>query len=286
MIIGRKEEQQDLLRACNSEYSEFVAVTGRRRIGKTFLIRETFGYKFAFQHSGLANQNTRAQLKEFRQSLLRSGMKKCRVPVDWSDAFFLLSQLLDQQESGKKVVFIDELPWMDAPRSNFVSAIEHFWNGYASARKDILLIICGSATSWIINNVFKNHGGLHNRVTYRINLAPFTLLECEQYAKSRCLGINRYGILEGYMVMGGQVALRIQRALRLALQESAALRQCSCNTWYKACGHDARRADKRRQHHKQRTSYKGVGRLGSLWIYPKIQPRWCRHPQGCSLPAC
>ena len=87
MIIGRKEEQQELLRACNSEYSEFVAVTGRRRIGKTFLIRETFGYKFAFQHSGLANQNTRAQLKEFRQSLLRSGMKKCRVPVDWSDAF-------------------------------------------------------------------------------------------------------------------------------------------------------------------------------------------------------
>ena len=130
-------------------------------------------------------------------------MKKCRIPVDWSDAFFLLSQLLDQQESGKKVVFIDELPWMDAPRSNFVSAIEHFWNGYASARKDILLIICGSATSWIINNVFKNHGGLHNRVTYRINLAPFTLLECEQYAKSRCLGINRYGILECYMVMGG-----------------------------------------------------------------------------------
>ena len=203
MIIGRKEEKQELLRAYNSEYSEFVAVTGRRRIGKTFLIRETFGYKFAFQHSGLANQNTRAQLKEFRQSLLRSGMKKCRVPVDWSDAFFLLSQLLDQQGDGKKVVFIDELPWMDAPRSNFVSAIEHFWNGYASARKDILLIICGSATSWIINNVFKNHGGLHNRVTYRINLAPFTLLECEQYAKSRSLSMNRFGILECYMVMGG-----------------------------------------------------------------------------------
>ena len=203
MLIGRKEEKQELLRAYNSEYSEFVAVTGRRRIGKTFLIRETFGYKFAFQHSGLANQNTRAQLKEFRQSLLRSGMKKCRVPVDWSDAFFLLSQLLDQQGDGKKVVFIDELPWMDAPRSNFVSAIEHFWNGYASARKDILLIICGSATSWIINNVFKNHGGLHNRVTYRINLAPFTLLECEQYAKSRSLSMNRFGILECYMVMGG-----------------------------------------------------------------------------------
>ncbi len=92
---------------------------------------------------------------------------------------------------------------MDAPRSNFVSALEHFGNGYASARKDILLIICGSATSWIINNIFRNHGGLHNRVTYRINLAPFTLYECEQYAKSLRLGINRYAILECYMIMGG-----------------------------------------------------------------------------------
>ena len=203
MLIGRKAEQQELLKAYKSEYSEFVAVTGRRRIGKTFLVRETFNYQFAFQHSGVANQNTRSQLREFRQSLLRCGMKKCRVPVDWFDAFFLLSELLDRQEGKKKVVFIDELPWMDAPRSNFVSALEHFWNGYASSKRDILLIICGSATSWIINNVFRNHGGLHNRVTYRIHLAPFTLHECEQYAESLQLSINRYAILECYMVMGG-----------------------------------------------------------------------------------
>ena len=203
MLIGRKKEQGELLRAYESEYSEFVAVTGRRRIGKTFLVRETFGYKFAFQHSGLANQKTRIQLQEFRQSLMQSGMKKCRMPTDWFDAFFLLSQFLNTQPDGKKVVFIDELPWMDAPRSNFVSALEHFWNGYASARKDVLLIICGSATSWIINNVFRNHGGLHNRVTYRIHLAPFTLHECEQYAQSRHLDLSRFGILECYMVMGG-----------------------------------------------------------------------------------
>ncbi|MBQ2098139.1 MAG: ATP-binding protein, partial [Bacteroidales bacterium] len=101
------------------------------------------------------------------------------------------------------VVFIDELPWMDAPRSQFVSALEHFWNGFASARKDILLIICGSATSWIINNVFRNHGGLHNRVTHRIHLQPFTLRECELYAKSLHLSISRYEILECYMVLGG-----------------------------------------------------------------------------------
>ncbi len=203
MLIGRKAEQRELLRAYRSEYSEFVAVTGRRRIGKTFLIRETFNYQFAFQHSGLANQNTRSQLREFRQSLVNYGMTKCRIPSDWFDAFSLLSELLNKQEKGKKVVFIDELPWMDAPRSNFVSALEHFWNGYASAHKDILLIICGSATSWIINNVFKNHGGLHNRVSHRINLTPFTLHECEQYAESLHLNINRYALLECYMVMGG-----------------------------------------------------------------------------------
>ena len=203
MLIGRKAEQQELLKAYKSDYSEFVVVTGRRRVGKTFLVRETFNYQFSFQHSGLANQKTRSQLREFRQSLIKCGMSKCRIPADWSDAFFLLSEFIDRKEERKKVIFIDELPWMDAPRSNFVSALEHFWNGYASARKDILLIICGSATSWIINNVFKNHGGLHNRVTYRINLAPFTLYECEQYAKSLQLGINRYAILECYMVMGG-----------------------------------------------------------------------------------
>ncbi len=202
-MIGRKAEQKELLDAYESEYSEFVAVTGRRRIGKTFLIMETFDYKFAFQHSGLANQNTRTQLKEFRQSLIKCGMKKCKVPTNWFEAFFLLSELLDQKGKDKKVVFIDELPWMDAPRSNFVSAIEHFWNSYASARKDILLIICGSATSWIINHVFKNHGGLHNRVTHRINLAPFSLHECELYAQSRHLSMSRYDILECYMVMGG-----------------------------------------------------------------------------------
>ena len=95
------------------------------------------------------------------------------------------------------------MPWMDAPRSSFVSALEHFWNGWASARKDIVLIICGSATSWIINKVIKNHGGLHNRITHRIHLHAFNLYECEQYAKALRLGMNRKQILEAYMIMGG-----------------------------------------------------------------------------------
>lgn len=203
MIIGRNKEIDELRKAYDSEYSEFVAVYGRRRVGKTFLVRETFNYTFAFEHSGVANGNNRTQLRAFRDSLLDAGMEKSSIPQNWMDAFALLRQFIKQMESGKKVIFIDEIPWMDTPRSDFVSALEYFWNAFASARKDVLLIICGSATSWIINKVLKNHGGLHNRVTYRLPLQPFSLAECEEYMKSRKVQLSRYDLLELYMVFGG-----------------------------------------------------------------------------------
>lgn len=203
MLIGRKIEKEKLLEAYNSEYSEFVAVYGRRRVGKTFLIRETFDYKFTFAHSGASNKNTRTQLDEFYRSLRRHGAAIDSVPKNWLDAFDCLSSFLDKSEDKRKVVFIDEMPWMDTPRSNFVSALEHFWNGWASARKDILLIVCGSASSWIINKIFRNHGGLHNRVSSRIHLNAFSLYECEQYAKALNLGFSRSQIAEAYMIMGG-----------------------------------------------------------------------------------
>ena len=203
MLIGRTEEQDELHAAYNSEYSEFVAVFGRRRVGKTFLIRETFDYKFTFSHTGLAKKNTKAQLQNFQSSLRSQGMPKAPFPENWLEAFDMLATLLSQSDDKRKVVFIDEMPWMDAPRSSFLTALEHFWNGWASARKDILLIICGSATSWIINKIINNHGGLHNRLTYRIQLLPFTLNECEQYAQSLGLEMNRRQIMECYMIMGG-----------------------------------------------------------------------------------
>lgn len=130
-------------------------------------------------------------------------MKKVRIPTDWSDAFFQLAQFIKESKEEKKVIFIDEVPWLDTPRSGFLSALEYFWNSFASARKDVLLIICGSATSWIINKVLKNHGGLHNRVTYRIHLQPFTLHECEEYAKYIGMRASHYDLIEYYMVLGG-----------------------------------------------------------------------------------
>ena len=203
MLIGRNHEKNELLRAYESEYSQFAAVYGRRRVGKTFLVRETFNYKFTFEHSGVANGNNRKQLHAFRDSLVEAGLEKTAIPSNWMDAFALLRQLIRQSTETKKVIFIDEIPWMDTPRSDFVSALEYFWNNFASARKDILLIICGSSTSWIINKVLKNHGGLHNRVTYRIPLQPFSLNECEHYMESRNISFSRYDLLELYMVLGG-----------------------------------------------------------------------------------
>ncbi len=218
MLIGRQYEKSRLLSAYESEYSEFVAVYGRRRIGKTFLIRETFNYNFTFQHSGLAKSPRTIQLKAWQNSLNNHGLKVKRTPSNWLDAFELLKELINQSTDEKKVVFIDELPWMDTHASGLIPALEHFWNSWASARKDVLLIVCGSATSWIINKIVKNKGGLHNRVDYKIPLRPFTLCECEQYMKSRRVNMTRKQIVEGYMIMGGVPFYwkSIQRGLSLS----------------------------------------------------------------------
>lgn len=203
MIVGRSEQQKLLLSLLDSNESEFIAVYGRRRVGKTFLIRETFGSILTFQHTGLQNIDKKGQLKEFGRSLLTAGMPKVPRLTDWFDAFFALQQFLQSRPEGKKIVFFDELPWMDTPKSNLVAALDHFWNGWASARKDIILIVCGSATSWIISKIVRNYGGLHNRLTQQIYLRPFTLFECEQFATANNLGMSRRNILETYMVLGG-----------------------------------------------------------------------------------
>ena len=202
-MVGRIAEQAELRALLDNSESVFAAVYGRRRVGKTYLVRKTFGNHFAFDHVGLSSGKMSDQLESFRNSLIAHGHRKCPVLKSWIGAFVELKKLLDRGKSTKKIVFIDELPWMDTSKSRFIPAFEHFWNSWAAWRNDIVLIVCGSATSWLLNKVINSKGGLHNRVTKRIRLEPFTLAECEQLSAEKGLALDRHQIAACYMVFGG-----------------------------------------------------------------------------------
>ena len=204
LLIGRKKELAVLQELQNGSRSEFVAIYGRRRVGKTFLIRTAFDNEFTFHITGLANATTEQQITNFHVALQKiSPWAKDAMPKNWFYAFQELILFLEKQPQGRKVVFIDELPWFDTLGSDFVQAIEHFWNSWASARKDIILITCGSAASWMIHKLLNNKGGLHNRVTKRFKIIPFTLSECEQFLRAKNAVFERYQIIQLYMVLGG-----------------------------------------------------------------------------------
>ncbi len=208
-IVGRIEETEMLAKAMNSKDSEFIAVYGRRRIGKTFLIREFFQDRIIFELVGVHQGAKKDQFKNFAKSL-KDAMGKGilpQVPASWYDAFSDLKQFLEsydrKQFPGKRVVFIDELPWLNTPKSNFLGALEHFWNSYGSKQNNLILIVCGSAASWMIQKIVHSKGGLHNRITRQIRLLPFTLSETESFLKSRGIILTRFQVISLYMAMGG-----------------------------------------------------------------------------------
>ena len=205
-IIGRQEEIALLQSLEQLDRSSFVAIYGRRRVGKTFLVRTFYQNDFTFHITGIANVKTSNQLTNFHSALVRYFplFEDDTVAKDWFQAFEQLITALEQlPASGKKVLFFDELPWLDTSESLFIPALEHFWNSWASARTDIVLIACGSAASWMINELINNTGGLYNRVTHPIQLEPFTLAECEAFFKAKSPGYDRYQLLQLYMVFGG-----------------------------------------------------------------------------------
>jgi uncharacterized protein len=205
-IIGRKEEIALLQSIQSEEKSAFVAVYGRRRVGKTFLIRTLYEGQFTFYMTGIANVETANQLTNFHSTLIRYfPILEDNLPAkDWFQAFQQLIKAIELiPQSGKKILFFDELPWLDTSNSLFIASLEHFWNSWASARTDIVLVVCGSAASWMINELINNTGGLYNRVTHQIQLEPFTLAECEAFFKAKSPGIDRYQLLQLYMVFGG-----------------------------------------------------------------------------------
>ncbi len=204
-IIGRKSELETLERVYSSRKSEFIILYGRRRVGKTFLINQKFGDTFTFRISALSNATLAQQLVNFQITLAASSPRFSGIPVprNWFAAFQLLITLVSEDSRPRKVIFFDELPWFDAHGSDFLQALEHFWNSWASIRSDIVLIGCGSSASWMINQLIHNRGGLHNRITERISLQPFMLAETEEFLRQKGSVFDRYQLLELYMAMGG-----------------------------------------------------------------------------------
>lgn len=203
-IIGRRHEQ-DILQMCyDSNKAEFIAVYGRRRIGKTYLVKQYFDGQFDFFATGVYQASRTDQLRHWQEQLKKySGVKRNR-PKDWTEAF---AQLQEHIESlGKKervLIFIDELPWFDTPKSGFLRSLDLFWNGWASNHREIKLIVCGSATTWMTNKLLGDKGGLHNRVTRPLHLVPFSLLETEEYLQSMSIEWSRAEVLDTYMILGG-----------------------------------------------------------------------------------
>ena len=209
-LIGRKDEMAELERYYNQDNAVFVAVYGRRRVGKTFLVNEFFKNKFDYKVTGISSaeyerkQLTDMQLSNFNLALNHYSGKIFPAPKDWMQAF---RQLIEYLETGankkRQVVFIDEIPWMDTPYSGFLTAFEWFWNSWGSTCRNLMLIVCGSATSWIVNNVINSKGGLHNRLSGKIFLSPFNLKEAELFYESRGIVWDRYEQIQSYMIFGG-----------------------------------------------------------------------------------
>ena len=209
-MIGRIKETGELNRLYNSGKAELVAIYGRHRIGKTYLVDETFKGRITFRHAGLSpvEENKsgmlKAQLEHFYYSLLLHGMKKSKKPESWLETFYMLETFLEEIDNGERqVVFLDELPWLDTPRSGFMTAFEDFWNTWGCHRDNLMVVVCGSANSWILDKLINSHRGLYNRVTYEMKLAPFTLGECEAFYESKEVKLSRYEIVQSYMILGG-----------------------------------------------------------------------------------
>lgn len=215
MLIGREKEIKKLNELYHSEDAELIALYGRRRVGKTYLIDEVFRDRLNFRHAGLSpidseKENVKAhlmkdQLIHFFRSLTMQGYKGKKTPESWLEAFYMLEDLLVEKykDNERIVVFLDEMQWLDTPKAKFMTGFEAFWNGWACHRKNLMVIVCGSSSSWILTNIINNHGGLYGRVTFEIKLKPFTLRECEQFITSKEICMSRYDVIQAYMMVGG-----------------------------------------------------------------------------------
>ncbi len=202
-VIGRDTQKKIFEEAISSSKSEFMVVYGRRRVGKTFLIKNVLGNRIDFEMTGIQDGDLSDQLQNFADKLSEFSDTEIEKPKSWMQAFGLLKKYLSKLNSKKKkVIFLDELPWMDTHKSKFLGMLGHFWNDWA-LYNNVLLVVCGSAASWMIKNVLNHKGGLHNRATQYMPLQPFTLQETEQFLQAKNIKANRYQVVQVYMTLGG-----------------------------------------------------------------------------------
>ncbi|MBK7129630.1 MAG: AAA family ATPase [Crocinitomicaceae bacterium] len=205
-MIGRKYEIKRLNESLKSKKSELIAVYGRRRVGKTYLIRKVYEKHIKFEVTGLYGGNHEKQLDIFFYELkkLSKKIKKSDKPKNWKDAFELLKTYINSlRGKSKKVIFIDEMPWLDTHKSDFRMYFGHFWNTYCEKRNDIVIVLCGSAASYMVQNVISNQGSLHARLTYKLQIKPFTLFETKEFLKTKNISWGHYHILHLYLAIGG-----------------------------------------------------------------------------------
>lgn len=204
-LAGREAERAELDDALASNRAELIAVHGRRRVGKTYLVRASYQQHLCFELTGMRDASLNVQLANFTRALSQRVNYALEVPRSWVDAFELLKRYLTEELSHRvrKVVFLDELPWLASARSGFLSALDHFWNSFGSRQANLILVICGSAASWMIVNVLHHKGGLHNRVTRSLALKPFNLHETQAFLKGRGMKWEPDQTLELYMAVGG-----------------------------------------------------------------------------------
>ena len=203
-MIARKKEQRSLELILKRKKSTFLAITGRRRVGKTYILDTFFKDQLCFRMTGIQDATMEEQLTNFSNALFHQSKAVQLVPQDWQEAFFLLRGYLETlDKQGKKVIFIDELPWMVTAKSNMLQHLAHFWNDYLSKQPQFILVICGSASSWLTRYIINDKGGLHNRVTDHIHLVPFTLKETKEFLAYKGIHLSHQEITKIYMTFGG-----------------------------------------------------------------------------------
>lgn len=204
-FAGRQRVTERLDRIMGSGKPELIAVVGRRRVGKTYLIRHYFRPSMCFDLTGSRDAPLKEQLRNFAFALGGQIAVQPEIPKDWTTAFQMLVKYLEplMKKKGRKTIFFDELPWLARQNSRFLSAFEFFWNQWAVKQSNLVVVICGSSAAWMINKILNNRGGLHNRVTQRIHLKPFSLAETQEYLQLQKIDYTPSQIAELYMMTGG-----------------------------------------------------------------------------------